>query len=201
LRTLKALDASLSITSRKPISYDPNTIANMMDASDYYLTLLSEDDVSLLEFDDLANAPDTIFSELAASTSTAAFGFEVDSFIKVTDDEINCDSSVNSDLIFFCGEHEMEMYECPSMEEMMKKLSDSMKRSAQTRKAVFNTIVPGLKKSLEYQRKQKRSRPTPRKRSARKAKRPLCSDCVSTKYSIREGGNGKDSIICDFLRA
>jgi hypothetical protein len=172
----------------------------MMDASDYYLTLISEDDVFLLEFDDLAFTPDTIFSELGSSTPTAAFGDEVDSFIKVSDDESNCDSSVNSNMSFFHGEHEPEMYDCPSMEEMMKKLDDSMKRSAQTRKVVFNTIVPGLKKSLEYQRKQKRSSPTPQKRSARKAKRPLCSDCVSTKHSFRKVGNDKNSV-CDFLRA
>jgi hypothetical protein len=164
----------------------------MMDASDYYLTLLSEDDVSLLEFVDLAFTPDTICSELGTSTSTAAFGDEVDSFIKVSDDESNCDSSATSNMSFVSGEHEPEIYECPSMEEMMKKLDDSMKRSAQTRMVVFNAIVPGLKKkSLEYQRKQKRSSPTPPKRSARKAN--------STKHSFREVGNGKTSI-CDFLR-
>jgi hypothetical protein len=172
----------------------------MMDASDYYLTPLSEDDVSLLEFDDLAFTPETIFSELGTCTPTAACGDDVDSFIKVSDDESNCDSSVNSNMGFFYGEHEPEMYDCPSMEEMMKKLDDSMKRSAQTRKVVFNMIVPGLKESLGYQRKQKLSSPTLQWRSARKAKRPLCSDCLSTKHSFRKVGNGKNSV-CAFLRA
>lgn len=186
----------------------------MIDINDMQdLSFAMEDDASLLDFEGLITicpSDDPIFGEdpLPEPSATSSF----DGYDHSSDDEVSSSSSCDSSLCsntFDVGKQEpnKQFGEFPSMEDMMEKLDKSMRRSAETRTIVFNTILPDLNKTLESELEYQRLSPISKyKASARKAKRTvskrsLCNSKAARKkvfaVAVQKSGNS----ISDFLRA
>jgi hypothetical protein len=105
-----------------------------------------DDDFSIIDVfarfaaDDVIEDPDAIITATGGDYDSDSDPLDID-----TDDIFGMYSVKSEDQV-----QKPPLVVIPSMEEMRKKLDESMKRSARTRYIVFKTIVPTFKKSVNF---------------------------------------------------